>query len=100
MCRFPSKLSDHCCDFISMALEKNPLERPSIVEMLTHPWMKVGRGSGVPSSAAVLRNENHDIHLGLCSAVCVCMHKSVCVCVCVCVFICRLVWTCVWYPPS
>jgi len=35
-------MSEQCRDFITMALEKKPLERPTVMEMLHHPWMKVG----------------------------------------------------------
>lgn len=34
-------MSEDCRDFIKRALEKNPLERPTVVELLTHPWIKV-----------------------------------------------------------
>lgn len=40
-CRFPSRMSEQCRDFITMALEKNPNERPTVTEMLNHPWIKV-----------------------------------------------------------
>lgn len=44
--RFPSKMSELAKDFITKALDKDPLERPTILEMLNHKWIKV-RGEGV-----------------------------------------------------
>lgn len=40
--RFPSKMSELGRNFILRALEKDPLERPSIMDMLNHRWIKVG----------------------------------------------------------
>ncbi|GFH30012.1 protein kinase domain-containing protein, partial [Haematococcus lacustris] len=43
--RFPSKMSELARNFISQALEKDPLERPSVHDMLHHKWIKTYRRS-------------------------------------------------------
>ncbi len=37
--RFPNKMSDDAKDFITHALEKNPIERPTVMDMLGHSWL-------------------------------------------------------------
>eukprot|EP00197_Chlamydomonas_leiostraca_P002925 CAMPEP_0202857414 /NCGR_PEP_ID=MMETSP1391-20130828/360_1 /ASSEMBLY_ACC=CAM_ASM_000867 /TAXON_ID=1034604 /ORGANISM="Chlamydomonas leiostraca, Strain SAG 11-49" /LENGTH=678 /DNA_ID=CAMNT_0049536207 /DNA_START=165 /DNA_END=2201 /DNA_ORIENTATION=- len=43
--RFPSKISELARDFILRALEKDPIERPTIMDMLNHRWIKIHRRS-------------------------------------------------------
>lgn len=38
--QFPANLSEEAKHFITKALSKSPLERPTILEMLHHPWIE------------------------------------------------------------
>eukprot|EP00798_Chlamydomonas_sp_ICE-L_P019410 gene19410-26068_t len=36
---FPASVSEHARDFITQALSKHPGDRPTVIEMLHHPWI-------------------------------------------------------------
>uniref|UniRef100_A0A7S3VP34 Protein kinase domain-containing protein n=1 Tax=Dunaliella tertiolecta TaxID=3047 RepID=A0A7S3VP34_DUNTE len=61
--RFPSKMSEECRGFITMALEKNPLERPTVMELLTHPWMKMHkRSSSIQHLSSMEKQGTHGMN--------------------------------------
>lgn len=37
---FPSRMSDPAVDFISVALNKTPSKRPTILQLLQHTWIR------------------------------------------------------------
>lgn len=37
---FPSRMSDPAVTFITAALHKNPGQRPNILQLLQHPWIR------------------------------------------------------------
>jgi serine/threonine protein kinase len=37
---FPSRMSEPATDFIAAALHKQPDKRPSVLQMLHHPWIR------------------------------------------------------------
>eukprot|EP00798_Chlamydomonas_sp_ICE-L_P027062 gene27062-2293_t len=41
--RFPSAMNELAQNFITKALQKDALERPTIMELLAHPWIKAHR---------------------------------------------------------
>eukprot|EP00195_Chlamydomonas_chlamydogama_P005012 CAMPEP_0202904904 /NCGR_PEP_ID=MMETSP1392-20130828/31716_1 /ASSEMBLY_ACC=CAM_ASM_000868 /TAXON_ID=225041 /ORGANISM="Chlamydomonas chlamydogama, Strain SAG 11-48b" /LENGTH=588 /DNA_ID=CAMNT_0049592773 /DNA_START=178 /DNA_END=1944 /DNA_ORIENTATION=- len=41
--RFPSSMSELARNFIQRTLQKDALERPTIIELLAHPWIKAHR---------------------------------------------------------
>lgn len=44
--RFPRGMSDNAREFILAALNKDPMQRPTIRELLVHPWIRVHRRNG------------------------------------------------------
>lgn len=44
--RFPRGMSDNARDFILTALNKDPMQRPTIRELLVHPWIRAHRRNG------------------------------------------------------
>ena len=38
---FPDNMTEMSKDFISQALKKHPGDRPTVIEMLNHPWISM-----------------------------------------------------------
>ena len=51
--RLPTSLSDGARAFISAALEKDPDQRPTIMQLLQHPWITGGSPGSMPSKPVV-----------------------------------------------
>jgi hypothetical protein len=54
--QYPSKMSDEQRDFVQWTLQRAPADRPTVAEMLQHPWVTMlqvrGRGGGGGAAAA------------------------------------------------
>ena len=53
--RFPSSMSENARSFVLRALQKNPLERPTAMELLNHPWIRAHRRPPPAVGAAAAR---------------------------------------------
>lgn len=44
---YPSTISELARDFIASCLRKHPGDRPTVIEMLHHPWIQMFQVSGL-----------------------------------------------------
>jgi hypothetical protein len=87
-------MSELAREFVAGCLAKRPEERPSILQLLSHPWIRsymVGRRWRCARMHA-------RVCVFVCVCVCVCGGGSLCVrfvCLCVCVWVCTSMFACV-----
>ncbi|PWN41749.1 Pkinase-domain-containing protein [Ceraceosorus guamensis] len=49
-----ARISQEACDLITLILARNPADRPSLIQIMNHPWFQVGAVPiGVPQSTAM-----------------------------------------------